>query len=185
MQRDFALRKRLIIAGLAALVVVDFGLAAYSWRLSAAPRTPRQLLVREKAQLNLLHADVHRAEAIRDKMPSIQLDCEKFEHSLRTANSGYSDITAEVYGVAGKAALRIDDLTFKQKPIPNRNLDVVDMEATVTGEYSSVVRFINGLQRSENIYEIDGLSLTEDSQNHAANGPVRVTVHMKTYFRSA
>ena len=88
MQRDFALRKRLIIAGLAALVVVDFGLAVYSWRLSAAPRTPRQLLVREKAQLNLLHADVHRAEAIRDKMPSIQLDCEKFEQRLWVRGSG-------------------------------------------------------------------------------------------------
>ena len=59
------------------------------------------------------------------------------------------------------------------------------MDATVTGDYVSVVRFLNSLQRSENLYEVDGLSLTEDSQNHTANGPIRVVVHMKTYFRSA
>jgi Tfp pilus assembly protein PilO len=185
MQRDFTLQKRLIIAGLALLVAADLGLAAYSWRQASAPHTPRQQLAEEKNQLDLLRADIHRAQSIREKMPSTQSDCDKFERSLRTAGTGYSAITSEVYGVAGKAALRINDLTFKQKTIPNRNLDVVDMEATVTGEYASVVRFLNGLQRSENIYEIDGLSLTEDSQNHAANGPVRVTVHMKTYFRSA
>jgi hypothetical protein len=185
MQRDFTVRKRLILAGLAALVTADFAMAAYGWRLSSAPHTPKQQLAQERTQLELLRADIRRAQNIREKMPSTQVDCDKFEHGLRTPSNGYSAITAEMGVVASKASLRIDDLTFKQKPIPNRGMEVVDMDATVTGDYVSVVRFLNSLQRSENLYEVDGLSLTEDSQNHTANGPIRVVVHMKTYFRSA
>jgi hypothetical protein len=184
-RRDFKVQKRLILAGLGLLVVADLGLVAYSWRLASSPHTPRQQLAQEREQLELLRADIHRAQSIREKMPSTQQDCDKFEHSLKPASVGYSSISAEIGAVASKAALRIDDLSFKQKSIPNRDLDVVEMDATVTGEYSSVVRFLNSLQRSENLYEVDGLSVTSDSQTHAPGGQVHVVVHMKTYFRSA
>jgi len=184
MPRDFKLQKRLILVGLGLLVAADIGLAAYSWRLTSSPHTPKQQLAEERKQLDLLRADIRRAESIREKMPATQLDCDKFEHSLRPASVGYSSISTELGAVASKASLRIDDLSFKQKNIPNRALDVVDVDATVAGEYTSVVRFLNGLQRSQNLYEVDGLSLTSDSQNHAPTGQVRVVVHMKTYFRS-
>jgi hypothetical protein len=70
------------------------------------------------------------------------------------------------------------------KEIPNRGLQMVEMEATVTGDYASVVRFLNGLQRSDSVYEVDGLTLTADSQSHAG-GALRVNLRMKTYFRDA
>jgi hypothetical protein len=186
MQHDFTLQKRLIIAGVGLLLAADLGLATYSWRQSSSPRTPRQQLAQESAQLQLLRADLRRASEIRAKMPSTKIDCDKFEHDLRPATTGYSAISAELGLIAGKSALQIDDLTFHHKEIPNRGLDAVDIEATVVGEYASVVRFLNGLQRSENVYEVDSLSLAADSQNHSGgNGPVRVSLHMKTYFRAA
>jgi len=40
------------------------------------------------------------------------------------------------------------------------------------------------LQRSENVYEVDALTVTGDSQSHSGTGPVRVLLHMKTYFRT-
>ena len=185
MRRDFTLQKRLILAGLGLLVTVDLGLAAYSWRLASSPHTPKQQLEQERKQLDLLRADIRRAESIRDKIPDTQKDCDKLEHDLQPASVGYSSISTELGAVAAKSSLRIDDLSFKQKGIPNRNVDVVDMDATVTGDYASVVHFLNGLQRSKNNYEVDALTLTTDSQNRAPNGPIRVVLHMKTYFRSA
>ena len=100
MQRDFTVRKRLILAGLAALVTADFAMAAYGWRLSSAPHTPKQQLAQERTQLELLRADIRRAQNIREKMPSTQVDCDKFEHGLRTPSNGYSAITAEMGVVA-------------------------------------------------------------------------------------
>jgi hypothetical protein len=184
MERDFQIRKRLILAGLALLVAGDVGLLAYNLHLSSTPRTPKQQLTAEVQQLELLRADIRRADEIKRKMPSTQQDCDKFEHSLRPAISGYSAVTAEIGSIAEKSALHVDALTFKQNPIPNRNLEVVDMDATVNGDYASVVHFLNGLQRSENVYEVDSLTVTGDTQSRSANGPVRVVLHMKTYFRT-
>jgi len=184
MERHFIVRKRLILAGLTLLIGADLALAAYGWRLSSAPRTPKQQLASEGRELELLRADIRRAEEIKQKMPTTQQDCDKFEHSLRPANTGYSAVTAELGTIAGKSSLHLDSLTFKQLPVPNRNLEMVDMDATVNGDYAGVVRFLNGLQRSENVYEVDALTVTSDSQSHSASGAVRVLLHMKTYFRT-
>jgi Tfp pilus assembly protein PilO len=117
-------------------------------------------------------------------MPTTQQDCDKFEHSLRPANTSSSAVLAELGTIASKSSLHLDSVTFKQFPVPNRNLEMVDMDATVNGDYASVVRFLNGLQRSENVYEVDALTVASDSQSHSAGGAVRVLLHMKTYFRT-
>jgi hypothetical protein len=184
MQNSFKIQKQLIIGALALLITADFALAAYSWRLSSIPQTPKDQLSGEQRKLEVLRADIRRAEEIKEKMPATQRDCDKFEQSLRAANSGYSGIAAEIGAIAGKAALQMDNVTFKQKAVPARNLESVDVDATVNGDYASVVKFLNGLQRSENVYEVEGLSLASDAEKSGGNGPVRVIVHMRTYFRT-
>jgi Tfp pilus assembly protein PilO len=184
MERDFKFRKRLILTGLTLLIGADLALGAYSWRLSSAPRTPREQLNAEAQQLELLRADIRRAEQIKQNMPHTKEDCDKFERGLRTESAGYSAVTAEIGAIAAKSSLHVDDLAFKQKSIPNRNIDVVDLDLTVNGDYASVVRFINGLQRSESVYEVDGLAVAGDSQNKSSNAAVRVQLHMRTYFRA-
>src|SRR5256885_1439684 len=81
MRRDFTLRKRAILGGVILLVFADVALAAYSWRLSSAPRAPREQLVAETTQHNLLKADIKRAQDIRENIPAIQKDCDQFEQS--------------------------------------------------------------------------------------------------------
>jgi hypothetical protein len=184
MERNFKVWKRLILTGLTLLLGADLALLAYSWRMSLTPQTPKKEVSAEVQQLEVLRADIRRAEEIKQKMPSTQQDCDKFEHALRPASSGYSAVTAELGTIAAKSALHLDALTFKQNPIPNRNLEVVDMDATVNGDYASVVRFLNGLQRSDSVYAVDAITVTGDSQSHSGNGPVRVLLHMKTYFRT-
>jgi Tfp pilus assembly protein PilO len=184
MERDFKIRKRLILGGLTLLLGADLVLMAYSWRQSATPRTPKQQLTAELQQLDLLRADIRRAEEIKEKMPSTQKDCDKFEQSLRPADAGYSAVLAELGAIAAKSSLHLDGTTFKQKAIPNRNLEVVDVEAAVDGDYAGVVRFVNGLQRSDSVYEVDAITLAGDTQSRSGSAPVRVLVHMRTYFRT-
>ena len=184
MQNSFKIQRQLIIGVLALLITADLALAAYSWRLSSLPQTPKGQLAAEQGRLEVLRADIRRAAEIKEKMPATQRDCDKFEQSLRAANSGYSGIATEVGAIAAKAALQVDDIAFKQKAVSARNLESVDVDATVNGGYASVVKFLNGLQRSENVYEVEGLSLTGDSQKNGGNGPVHVIVHMRTYFRT-
>jgi Tfp pilus assembly protein PilO len=186
MKGNTSLQKRLVIGALVLLVLADVALAAYSWRLASAPRTPQQELALQNKQLEVLRADIKRGESIRQLTPAIQRDCDRFEQSLLPVSSGYSSVSAELDSVARKAGAQIESREFKQKEIPNRSIHEVQVDITVNGEYTAVVRFLNGLQRSENVYAVDGLSLASESQNTGgANGPIRVAVHMRTYFRSA
>jgi len=185
MKRDVKLQKRLVIGALAFLVLADVALAAYSWRLSSAPHTPQQELVLQNQQLEVLRADIKRGESIRQLTPAIQRDCDRFEQSLLPVANGYSSVSAELDGIAKKAGAQIEGRGFKQKEIPKRGVEEVSIDLTVNGDYNAVVRFLNGLQRSKNLYEVDGLALASDTQNQSANGPIKVSVHMKTYFRVA
>jgi hypothetical protein len=184
MRRDFTRRRRAILGVVILLVLADVALAAYSWQLASTPHTPQQLLALEMRQHDLLRADIKRAQEIRDKMPAIQKDCDQFERSLFPATTGYSSVTAELGDTANKAGIHLADLTFKQTDIANRGLKEVLMDATVSGDYKHVIQFLNGMQRSKNLYEVDGLSLASETSTQTPTGVIKVTLHLKTYFRA-
>jgi type IV pilus assembly protein PilO len=185
MRRDFTLQKRVIIGSLAVLVLADCGLAAFSWRQASAPRTPQQELDRQTVQLKLLQGDIDRAKAIQQSIPATQMDCDKFEKSFFPANTGYSTVMAELDGIASKVGLQISGVNFHRKELPTRGLSEVELEATISSNYAGVVRFLNGLQRSENVYTVDSLALASEGQSQGVAGVIRVTLHLRTFFRAA
>jgi type IV pilus assembly protein PilO len=185
MRRDFTLRKQTILGGVILLVLADVALAAYSWELSSAPHAPQQQLSVEIRQHDLLKADIKRAQDIRDNIPAIQKDCDHFEQSLLPASSGYSAVRSELGATARKSGIQLDSLAFKETKISNRGMTEVAIDATVNGDYKSVIGFLNGLQRSANLYEVDSLTLASDTAIQAAANAIKVVLHLKTYFRIA
>lgn len=185
MRRDFSLRKRIILVGVTLLVLADVALAAYSWQLSSAPHAPEQQLAVETIQHNLLKADIKRAQDIRDDIPAIQKDCDRFEQALFPARSGYSAVRSELGAVAKKSGIQLEDLSFKPTEIANRGMTEIVIDATVDGNYKSVIGFLNGLQRSSNLYAVDALSLAPENANQASANVIKVSVHLRTYFRTA
>lgn len=182
MQGNFQIRKRMILGPLAVVLLLDLVLAIVSWRLATAPQTPRQELSRLLAQEKILEADIKRAKAIRENAPKNLREFDEFEKSFPAKTAGYSDLLGELGNLAKKAGLQTENLAFKEQDISGRGLTEVDVTATVNGDYSSVVRFINGLQRSEKFYILDDLTLATAAQSPA--GPLRVNLHLKTYFRA-
>jgi hypothetical protein len=185
MRRDFKLEKRAIIFGLTILLVADAALVVYSWNLASTPRTRHELESLSHTR-DLLRADIKRAQDIREKIPAIQKDCDRFEQSMFPASTGYSSVAAELDTIASKAGLRLESKSFRQDDVKGRGLASVVIDATVIGSYSGVVHFLNGLQRSNNFYAVEALSAKTEGQNQAATrGGVRVTMHIRTYFRTA
>jgi type IV pilus assembly protein PilO len=182
MRRDFILRKRVILGGVTLLVVADVALAVYSRELSLAPQAPQQA---EMVQHDLLSADIKRAQEIRDSIPAIQKDCDRFEHSLFPASSGYSAVRAELGSIARKSGSRLENIAFKQTDIANRGVTEVAIDATVNGDYKNVIGFLNGLQRSASLFEVDSLTLAPETANQASTNIIKVALHLKTYFRTA
>jgi Tfp pilus assembly protein PilO len=185
MSRDFTWRRRIILVGVVLLVLADIGLAAYSWRLASTPHAPEKQLAVETKQRDLLRADIKRAQQIRDNVPATQKDCDRFEQSLFPASSGYSAVISELGDTARKSGIQIEDLTHKQTEISNRGMTEVSIDATVNGNYKNVVGFLNGLQRSANLYSVDSLTLASENTNQASANIIKVTLHLRTYFRTA
>ncbi len=76
-------------------------------------------------------------------------------------------------------ALPASSVMFKQRDIEKRGIAEVELTTTVDGDYPSLVRFINGLERSQNLYLLDSLSLVAGQE-----GRIKLNVSMRTYFRS-
>lgn len=185
MGENFKLQKRIILAALAMLIIADIVLAVYTFRQNASQQTPQQVLAREYRELELQRADIKRATSIRQRIPTIQKGFDQFEASLLPASKGYSSLASEIGSIAGKAGVKVDDVHFHQKEVPTRGLSEVEIESTISGEYASVVRFLNGLQRSQNVYAVESLSLAQGDSAQNPSGIIRVNLHMKTYFRTA
>lgn len=183
MDRALVVKKRMILVGLGVLLAGDLALAFYSWHAATAMRRPMAALVADSAKLKLLGSEVDRAEHIRHNLPATVAECDRFEHSLLPASSGNSAVTAELDDLARKSGLQIQNVAFRHKDLIGRNLTEVELEASVTGDYRSIVRFMNGLQHSHNSYAVDSLGLQAGGQN--SPDALRVGLHMKTYFRTA
>lgn len=166
---------------LAVLLLADVALVAFLWSGSRqgpdALRAERNQLA---MQAKLLRADLRRGETIRASLPQVGGDCDTFYHqSFLDAKTGYSQIESDLGAIAEKADVRTPALSFQQKPIDGRGVTQISIKTAVDADYPSVIRFINGLERSKNFYLVDDLQLAS-----ATSGGIRLEIEMHTYFRT-
>jgi len=185
MRRDFTLQRRVIIGALVLLLLADAALAAYSWKLASAPRSPKQEYDQQALQLDLLRKDIKRAQEIKQNVPAIEKNWDRFEESFPSSGVGYSTVSSELGAVAKKAGVQVESVGFKPKDIASRGLTEVAVEVDVSGDYAGVVRFVNGLQRSDRLYALDSLALATQSANQGPSNVIKVVMRLKTYFRTA
>src|SRR6202007_244660 len=96
MPHDFTTRKRVMLGALIFLAAADIALGAYGWQLASVPFTPEGEFTSRERLLKRLHAEIERAQEIRDETPKTQKDCDEFEKSLLPAGTGYSSVSAEL-----------------------------------------------------------------------------------------
>jgi len=185
MPRDFTTRRRAILGGVICLVAADLALAYYSFQLASEPVTTPEQFAKLERQLKERQAPIARAEKIREDMPNTQHDCDKFEAKLLPASSGYSSVSSELDEIARKSGVVKQGVNFKATAIPDRGLTEVAMESTIQGDYKNVILFLNGLQRSDRIYEIESLMLATQKEAKGPANVIKVGLHLKTYFRTA
>ena len=183
MDRHFTAKRRLILTGLGVLLFADLGLAAYNWRTAVIDRVPMAQLESDSHKLQLLNADIERAEKIRHDLPATVADYDRFDSLFLAAGSGNSAVAAELDDLAKKAGVQIQAVGFRHTELAGRNLTQVDLDATVNGDYANIVKFTNSLQRSKNFYIVQSLSLQAEGQGGV--GALHIGLHMRTYFRTA
>jgi hypothetical protein len=183
--RDFELKRVLIIVGLAILLAVDATFAYLTHRMSLSKENPQQVLAARNLQLGIMKADIDHASKIRENIPKVVKAFEEIESGLPQASRGYSIISQELDGYAHDSHIIMDDIRFREKEVPGRNVSEVNVESTITGDYNGIVHFLNHMQRSKNIYIVDGLDVDSQNVSQAAPGSLKVGLHLRTYFRKA
>jgi Tfp pilus assembly protein PilO len=181
----FQRKKQLIIAGLVVLLLADAGLMYFNSQLLSPENSRQQTLTAETHQLALVKADVERATRIRGTIPEILKKFDQFEATLLPASKGFSVISQELDEYAHDTHLIVEDLQFHQKDVSGRNLEELLLDASVSGDYNGIVNFLNRLQRSKNVYIVDSLAVDSAQPGQGAAGALRVSLHLRTYFRKA
>ena len=173
--------KRAVLAGLAALVLVDLGLGILLWQLRQTDPTD---LSRQRTELQikakLLKADVARGESIRKKMPKVGEQAKDFyDQELPPSTAGYSSLVADLGEIANKAGLRTSSTAFQDHELKDRGVTEIQIQETVEGDYASVLKYIQGLERSKNFYLLSDLGL-----DSSETGTLHLKLILKTYFRT-
>jgi hypothetical protein len=184
---DFKVKKRMILAFLALLLAVDGALAVHNSRLGARDENPEVKLKAASNRVALVKADIERASKIKARLPEVEKYFDQFENTLPPAGKGYSVVSQEVGEIARDTHVQVQDLKFREKEIAGRNVNEIEIEAVLDGDYAGIVRFLNRLQRSKNSYVVDSLGLDSASgtgrENTAPPGTVKVSLHLRSYFR--
>jgi hypothetical protein len=184
---EFKTKKRLILTGLGLLLAADAGLAYHNSKLMIKEANPEVRLKGDALHLALVKTDIERASNIKAHLPEVEKYFDQFETTLPPAGKGYSMVSQEVGEIARETHVVVRDLKFREKEIAGRNVNEIEMEALVDGDYAGIVRFLNRLQRSKNTYVVDSLGLDSAAgtagQSQAAPGAVKVALHVRSYFR--
>jgi len=167
-------------AVLAVLLLADCALAVFLWQ--TLRQTPEELAAnrdRLAAQASLLDADVARGEKIRASLAQVGKDCDNFyQKSFLDSATVYSAIDTDIADIAAKSGVKTSGFAFKRTDIKDRGVAELAIDTAVDGDYSSLLKFINGIERSKNFYYLNGLQL-----GSAGPSGIRLQIELHTYFR--
>jgi type IV pilus assembly protein PilO len=89
---------------------------------------------------------------------------------------------SQIYGQLGKIAtetgVKIDQVRYKPADNSSNGLQPIEMEADLSGSYTSLAHFINALERDEMFFVINSVTFTGEPQ-----GPVKLSVKLEAYLK--
>jgi Tfp pilus assembly protein PilO len=91
----------------------------------------------------------------------------------------YSTIAAQIGQLAVMDGVRLTRMQYAPGK-PGQELTEVKLDATISGEYTSIMKFINGLERDEDFFVIRSMNLTGQQA-----GTVNLRLQVSTWMRPA
>jgi Tfp pilus assembly protein PilO len=89
-----------------------------------------------------------------------------------------SEILTEFGKLAVENSVTIDQATYKVKDPVTTHLQPMEVEATLSGNYASLARFINALERDSTMFLISNISLAGEQA-----GPIKLQMKLETYLK--
>jgi hypothetical protein len=94
--------------------------------------------------------------------------------------SSYASISERLGRVAQENGVRLAADSYKPEDSQVPGLQRILIDASISGDYIQIVKFINALEREKMLFLVDGIALGEQQ-----GGSVHLQITMETYMRGA
>lgn len=141
--------------------------------------------------------DTHSADALMGKqvqlrqlnlqtapLRGLDTSVEKTRNQLKTffderIPANYSAIESSMTNLEVKSGVRLSRVQYTQGK-PGQDLTPITMDAAISGDYASIMHFVNSIERAKTFYIIEEMGLTGEQ-----NGQVNLRLRVTTWLRPA
>jgi hypothetical protein len=165
---------------LAAVVAVDIFIGiryALAWRAIRAGESGS--FVQEGLRYRQLQAQMQHLNGLPHKVDVANGDAQTFYDERVSPN--VSTMLAQLGEVASKNQVKLSRAAYAYKAAPAGGLTELQIDAGLSGQYSNLMHFINGIERDKDhvFFIIDGVTLTGQQ-----GGLVNLRLRLTTYIRA-
>lgn len=167
------------LAGAAVLVALVLALAVKAGlAIHAAGAADSESYQQEQIHFMQLHAQMAHLEGLPQKVDQSREDAAHFYDTRIAPN--YSTIAEQLGGAAVKNQVRLSRAEYAPSPAVN-GLTEVRIDASLSGDYTPMMHFINDLERDKNhvFFIIDGVTFTGQQ-----GGLVNLRLKLSTYLQA-
>jgi hypothetical protein len=163
-----------IVVGAVIFLGVRFALA---WRAIKSDQSAE--FIQEEARLQLLEMQMRHLNGLPQKVNAADGDAEKFYDKRVSPNT--STILAQLGVIATKSNVKLGRAAYAYNPAAAGGLTELHIDAGLTGQYSDLMHFINGLERDQDhvFLIINGVTL-----NGQQGGLVNLRLRLTTYIHA-
>ena len=149
---------------------IRFGL---DW--SATDRSSTGALAAKQMQLKLLEKEIAPLRGLDKRIEDSRAQMLAFYSKRIPPN--YSSIATRIGELALRGPVRLTRVQYTQGAA-GANLTEIVMDASITGEYPQIMRFVNSLERNQTFFVIRGMQLTGQQ-----GGLVNLRLRVSTWLR--
>ncbi|MEO6828770.1 MAG: GspMb/PilO family protein [Acidobacteriaceae bacterium] len=163
-------------AAVALLCLLNLGLAvqlAIAWKGAEAGNAAR--LEQHVTEYRTMQLKTTPLRGLDKKIEQARGDQDAF-YEKRFPGS-YSEVETGLGKLAVKNNVLLNRVQYKQAK-PNEGVSEILIDASLSGDYAPVVRFINGLERDKIFFIVDGIALSGQQ-----SGIVSLRMRLTTYLR--
>jgi|HubBroStandDraft_6_1064221.scaffolds.fasta_scaffold89046_3 type IV pilus assembly protein PilO len=175
---DLRKTRKNLKTGLVIMAALDLvALIVYFSPLVGSADTRRQELNRLQLDLNIKTKQVAPLQNLPQKVLLANHQIVDFYKKRFPARD--SEIAAEFGKLAAANGVIIEQARYKVKEDGPGNLEPVEIEADLAGNYAALARFINVLEQDEMFFIINSVSLGGEQQ-----GPVKLNMKLEAYLKT-
>jgi type IV pilus assembly protein PilO len=175
---DLRQTRKKIKTALAIMIGIDVVAAAILFSpLVGSSESRRQELNRLWSELQIKTREVEPLRNLDQKITLAHQQIVDFYKKRFPAQS--SEIATEFGKLASADGVTIDQAKYKTDDAGPGRLQRVEIEADLAGNYVSLAKFINALERDEMFFIINSVTLGGEQQ-----GPVKLSMKLETYLKA-